>query len=359
MLIIFTSNANKLLRSPYQACSFVTCDKSYLTNSGLNPSDNPILWYLSLILSQLITHTNPKSAAHCAFPEFSTLNPRATPFSFNAPCVTLSPEAECFYPSMIRLNPSAEPFRSKTSTSCEVVNEKAISALHSTESFGISLCSISYNINTVFPVLDSSFNVDAPIFRPNNYKPIPCRIDFLPKMVRKQTTPLFDDAHNDIPNDSFDGSSIDILKDLRAKNQDRVIIGHLNVNSIRNKLEMLSNLVKSNIDIFLVSETKIDDSFPTSQFLIPGFSPPLRLDRNSYGGGLLLYVRDEIPAKLLICDIVADIECIPVEINLLKKKWLVYGTYNPKRGLISSHMLTIRKSLERFLPLYDNSWSAL
>ena len=117
---------------------------------------------------------------------------------------------------------------------------------------------------------------------------------------------------------------------------------------------MLSNLIKGNIDIFLVSETKIDDSFPTSQFLIPGFSPPLRLDRNSYGGGLLLYVRDEIPAKLLICDIAADIECIPVEINLLKKKWLVYGTYNPKRGLISSHLLTIRKSLERFLPLYDN-----
>ena len=78
------------------------------------------------------------------------------------------------------------------------------------------------------------------------------------------------------------------------------------------------------------------------------------MDRNSYVGGLLFYIRDEIPAKYLNCDIASDIECIPVVINLHKKKWLVYGTYNPKRGLIASHMLTICKSLERFLSLYDN-----
>ena len=117
---------------------------------------------------------------------------------------------------------------------------------------------------------------------------------------------------------------------------------------------MLSNLVQDNIDFLLVSETKIDGSFTTSQFLIPGFSPPFRLDRDCNGGGLLLYVKDVIPAKLLICNIASDIECIPVEINLLYKKWLLYGTYNPNRSLISSHLLTIRKSLERYIPSHDN-----
>ena len=41
-----------------------------------------------------------------------------------------------------------------------------------------------------------------------------------------------------------------------------VIVGHLNINSIRNKIENLNLHIKDYVDIFLVSETKIDDSFP-------------------------------------------------------------------------------------------------
>ena len=39
---------------------------------------------------------------------------------------------------------------------------------------------------------------------------------------------------------------------------------------------------------------KLDSTFPSIQFLINGFSVPHRLDRNSKGGGILLYVRDKI-----------------------------------------------------------------
>ena len=49
----------------------------------------------------------------------------------------------------------------------------------------------------------------------------------------------------------------------------------------------------------LISETKIDDSFPKSQFLIDGFSAPYRLDQNYKGGGLMLFVREDIPSNLL------------------------------------------------------------
>ena len=48
------------------------------------------------------------------------------------------------------------------------------------------------------------------------------------------------------------------------------------------------------VDILMLSETKLDSSFPSIQFLINGFSLPHRLDRNSKGGGILLYVRDKI-----------------------------------------------------------------
>ena len=90
-----------------------------------------------------------------------------------------------------------------------------------------------------------------------------------------------------------------VLKEIRLKNVDRLIIAHLNINSIRNKFEALSSFVTDNIDILLISETKIDSTFPDGQFLITGFSTPFRKDRNANGGGLLLYVTNDIPTKLL------------------------------------------------------------
>ena len=49
----------------------------------------------------------------------------------------------------------------------------------------------------------------------------------------------------------------------------------------------------------MISETKIDESFLKSQFLIKGLSDPFRIDRNIQGGGILLYVRKDIPTKPL------------------------------------------------------------
>ena len=63
-----------------------------------------------------------------------------------------------------------------------------------------------------------------------------------------------------------------VLTSLRKDNPDRLIFAQLNKNSIRNKFDYLSDLVKGKVDVLLISETKIDDSFPKGQFLIQGFS---------------------------------------------------------------------------------------
>ena len=94
-----------------------------------------------------------------------------------------------------------------------------------------------------------------------------------------------------VSKDPSDCSSYTVLKDLRLKNNNKIIFAHLNINSIRNKFDMITNLVKGRIDILLISETKIDNTFPTSQFVIPGFSSPFRLDRSEHGGGLLSFER--------------------------------------------------------------------
>ena len=94
-------------------------------------------------------------------------------------------------------------------------------------------------------------------------------------------------------------SPYSILQRLRVKNIGRILIGHINLNSIRHKFHTISDLIKGKIDIFLISETKIDNSFPNSQFQIHGYSSPFRLDRSTAGGGLLLYTRQDIPTRNL------------------------------------------------------------
>ena len=76
----------------------------------------------------------------------------------------------------------------------------------------------------------------------------------------------------------------------------------INVNSIRNKIQFVASQVINNVDILLVFETKIDDSFPTSQFLLDGFLKPYRLDRCSNGGGIIFYVNDDMSCRLLTND---------------------------------------------------------
>ena len=58
------------------------------------------------------------------------------------------------------------------------------------------------------------------------------------------------------------------LNKIRFKNKDRVIFGQLNINSIRFKHEALKPLLQDNVDICLITETKIDDSFPPINLLL-------------------------------------------------------------------------------------------
>ena len=86
------------------------------------------------------------------------------------------------------------------------------------------------------------------------------------------------------------------LSSFRKKN---LILPHLNMKSIRKKFDQLVNGIKGNVDFLVISETKLNDSFPSIQFLIEVYGSPYRLDRNSRGGGILLYVREDIPCKLI------------------------------------------------------------
>ena len=160
--------------------------------------------------------------------------------------------------------------------------------------------------------------------------------------------------HNATPNPSVeeDNNFEKNLYNLRKNNINRVIFAHININSIRNKFDLLMNGVKNSVDILVISETKLDESFPPSQFHLDGYTP-YRLDRNCNGGGLMIYVREDIPSKTVYVSNDNSFEGIFLEINLRKKKWLLCFSYNPKKILIETHLSNISKVLDANLAKYD------
>ena len=121
-----------------------------------------------------------------------------------------------------------------------------------------------------------------------------------------------------------------ILDKQREENPDKLIFGNLNINSVYPKFDQMKFSLQGRVNILILTETKLDESFPTTQFLIEGYSKPFRLDRNRNGGGLLVYIREDIPSKELKSHTLAeDIEGIFIEINLRKCKWLLFATYHP------------------------------
>ena len=67
---------------------------------------------------------------------------------------------------------------------------------------------------------------------------------------------------------------------MKIRSPDKLILDHVNINSIRNKLDSLAYMLDKNIEIFLISKMKLDDSFPLAQCKIEGFTTRYKYDRN-------------------------------------------------------------------------------
>ena len=78
-----------------------------------------------------------------------------------------------------------------------------------------------------------------------------------------------------------------------------MIFGNININSIANKFDDLKSMIEGKIDVLVITETKLDNTFLNSQFIIDGYREPFRLNRNRHGGGIMIYIHDDIPSKIL------------------------------------------------------------
>ena len=74
---------------------------------------------------------------------------------------------------------------------------------------------------------------------------------------------------------------------MRKSYAENIIVGQLNINSLRNKFLSLKELLSHNLDFLVVNETKLDDSSPNAQFQVNSYKC-LREDRNIFGRGFCL-----------------------------------------------------------------------
>ena len=99
--------------------------------------------------------------------------------------------------------------------------------------------------------------------------------------------------HND------DATLFPEVRDFRMKHKPNFIYLHININSIRHKFGPLHEILANNyVDYLAVSESKIDPSFPNGQFHVHGFTLH-RQDNTSMSGGLMVYIRSDIPHRRL------------------------------------------------------------
>ncbi|CAB3986869.1 Hypothetical predicted protein [Paramuricea clavata] len=113
-------------------------------------------------------------------------------------------------------------------------------------------------------------------------------------------------------------------------------IASINVNSLLKHIEEIRHLLfKFPLDIFAINESKIDDSVMNGEISIPGFNL-IRKDRNRAGGGVVLYIRDNL-SYLDRNDLVPDrLEMLCAEITRpFSKSLFVCTWYRPPKSNLS------------------------
>ena len=103
----------------------------------------------------------------------------------------------------------------------------------------------------------------------------------------------------------------------------------------------------------MISESKLDNSFPECQVLIKGYSKPYRTDRNCHGGGIMLYVKANIPSKFQSTESLS-MECFYVGLNLQKNKWFLCCSCNPNKNASKSHLEMLHKGLGLYSSTFEN-----
>ena len=119
----------------------------------------------------------------------------------------------------------------------------------------------------------------------------------------------------------IDCTDLQMFKEDRLNYPRNPLIGYLKINSIRNKiLDIREVFGKLQLDYFVLSETKIDESFPSAQLNINDYEIQNRRNRDKNGGGIIKFVRKGFITKRMKEYETKLSETICTEFTFSKKK---------------------------------------
>ena len=110
------------------------------------------------------------------------------------------------------------------------------------------------------------------------------------------------------------------------------MIGNLNINSLRNKFSAIKEILNNRLlDCLILCETKLDPSLPDAQFSVTGYRM-YRKDRNTHGGGVMVFIRSDIPSRNVKDMAHPNVESLAIEHTVNKTKWVLHAVYRPPSG---------------------------
>ena len=159
--------------------------------------------------------------------------------------------------------------------------------------------------------------------------------------------------------DEFQSINIDISNGPPIDVNNFKIV-HYNINSILapDRLEQLTDICKTlQIDVLILSESKLDQTIPSNLISLPGYHEPIRHDRNRHGGGVIMYIADyliyqhhpELQSEYF--------EHLWVDVRVNEKIFAINGLYRPPNETADDHQLFLNTSeqiLEK-LSRYDKA----
>ena len=102
-----------------------------------------------------------------------------------------------------------------------------------------------------------------------------------------------------------------------------------NIRGLRSNFSHLNTTLKDNYDIICINETFLDPSCPNSKLSVPGFQEIIRNDRQGFGGGVGVYVRNCIACKRRVDLETNALEIIALEVRSHNNKFILINVYNP------------------------------
>ena len=184
------------------------------------------------------------------------------------------------------------------------------------------------------PLTDSFFEEvsegDTPILAEE------CQGETIQNIVLEQS------PHRDVTEGISDNDQLEFFR----KHHKDLLIAQLNINSIQNKFEELTEVIKKiNAHIMFVSENTIDASYLNVQLKAPNYSL-YRNDRKKGGGGIMALISHSLVKSQLKPDKnLKTLEIIALEIKTDTDNMVIVGIYRPPRALCGEYQTLLESEV--------------